>query len=208
MARVRSDLGGAISGMIGPVVYYNVKGKTYIRSKMNERPKNSWSPEQVLYRQKVSRTAAFWKLLKDNPVSNTYKLAAENMSGYNLFLKTNLPAFVGDGAKMDLDRLHLSFGTLPLPLHLKAVAVEGDPKKWNVSWKDDSGIGLSHKGDELMVVFAHDGTFSHPVATGGKRNQETALIQVPAETGKLQGIFLFFASADGKLYSLDEFVGI
>ena len=208
MAKVRDDLGGAISGLIGPIVYYNFNGKTYIRSKMKERSKSSWSPEQVIYRQKVSRTAAFWKILINNPVRHTYNLAAENMSGYNLFLKTNLPAFVGDGTQMDLDRLHLSFGTLPLPLHIKAVAVDGDSTKWNVSWKDDSGIGLSQNGDELMVVFAYDGTFSHPVGTGVQRIKETALVQVPAGTGNLQGIFLFFASADRKLYSVDQYVGI
>lgn len=210
MAKVRSDLGGAISGLIGPIVYYNYNGKTYIRAKMRDRAKNSWSPKQVLYRQKVSRTAAFWKLLKNNPVIKTYKLAAENMSGYNLFLKTNLPAFVGDGSKMDLERLHLSFGTLPLPLQLKAVAVavEGSPVKWNVSWKDDSGFGLSNNSDELQILFAYDGTFSYPVATGAKRNQGTALVQVPAGTKNLQGIFLSFASDDLKLYSFDQFFGV
>jgi len=208
MAKVRDDLNGAISGAIGPIVYSNYNGKHYIRSKMKDRAKGSWSPEQVLYRQKVSRTAAFWKLIKDNPVRNTYILAAEKMSGYNLFLKTNLPAFTADGSKMDLDRLHLSFGTLPLPLHLNAIAEQGDSTKLNVSWKDDSGIGISHKSDELMVVFAHDETFSHPVATGVQRNKETAIVQVPEVTANLQGIFLFFASADRKLYSVDQFVEI
>lgn len=208
MAKVRDDLGGAISGLIGPIVYYNFNGKTYIRSKMKERPKNSWSPEQVIYRQKVSRTAAFWKELVNNPVRQTYNLAAENMSGYNLFLKTNLPAFNSDGTQMDLERLHVSFGKLPLPHLLKAIVVESDPTKWNVSWKNDSGIGLSHKDDELMVVFAHDGTFSHPITTSIQRIRETAMVQVPQGTGILQGIYLFFASTDRKLYSVDQFIGI
>ena len=138
----------------------------------------------------------------------TYNLAAENMSGYNLFLKTNLPAFNSDGTQMDLERLHVSFGKLPLPHLLKAITAEGDPFKWNVSWKDDSGIGLSHNGDELMVVFAHDDKFSHPIKTGVQRIKGTALIQVPAGTGMLQGVYLFFASADRKLYSVDQFVGV
>lgn len=138
----------------------------------------------------------------------TWRLAAENMSGYNLFLKTNLPAFKGDETQMDLERVHLSFGTLPLPLHLKAVAVEGDPTRWNVSWKDDSGIGLSQKSDELMVVFAHDGKFSNPVATGAKRNNESSFVQLPAGMANLQGLYLYFASADQTLYSTDQFVGV
>ena len=208
MGKIRADLGGAISGMVGPVVLYSMNGKDYIRSAIKERSKDSWSPEQVIYRQKVSKTAAFWKQLSKNPIRETYNLAAVNMSGYNLFLKTNLPAFVGDGTKMDLERLHLSFGSLPLPLQLKAVAVKGDPTKWNVSWKDDSGIGLSRNSDELLVMFAHDGKFGHPIFTGAKRDQQTAVIQVPAETGALEGMYLFFASADREQYSVDQYFGV
>lgn len=207
MAKIKSDATGAISGTVGPVVYYYVNGKQYVRSAIRDRAKDSWSEGQVIYRQKVSKVGAFWKLLIKNPVRLTWNLAAENMSGYNLFLKTNLPAFVGDGTKMDLDRLHLSIGTLPLPLHLNAIAEQGDPMKWKVSWKDDSGIGLSKSSDELIVVFAHDGKFSNPVATGAKRGQETALVQVPEGTGTLQGIYLSFASGDRKLFSMDQFVG-
>jgi len=208
MARIKSDPSGAISGMVGPVVYYYVNGKQYVRAAIKDRAKDSWSPEQVLYRQKVSKTAAFWKQLVSNLVRQTWNLAAVDMSGYNLFLKTNLPAFAGDGTKMDLERLHLSFGTLPLPLQLKAVAVEGDPTKWNVSWKDDSGIGASQSTDELLVVFVHEGKFSNPVATGVKRNQQTALVQDPTGTGKLEGMYLAFVSADQTNYSVDQFVGI
>ena len=208
MARIKSDPSGAISGIVGPVVFYHMKGKQYARSAIKERTKDSWSPEQGLYRQKVSKTGAFWRQLANNPVRQSWNLAAEGMSGYNLFLKTNLPAFAGDGMQMDPERLHLSFGTLPLPLQLKAVKVEGEPAKWNVTWKDDSGIGLSQARDELMVIFAYEESFSKPVATGAKRNQATAVVQVPAGTAKLQGMYLFFASADQKLFSVDQFVGV
>lgn len=208
MARIKNDPSGAISGMVGPVVYYYVNGKQYARAAIKERSKESWSPEQVQYRQKVSNAGAFWRQLDKNPVRMTWKLAAEGMSGYNLFLKTNLPAFVGDGSQMDLERVHLSVGTLPLPLQLKAVAVEGDPTKWNISWKDDSGIGLSQASDTLLVVFAHDGSFSKPVETGIQRNRESAVVQVPAGTKKLEGMYLSFVSADQQLYSVDQFVGI
>jgi hypothetical protein len=208
MGKVRSELGGAISGMVGPVVFYTIKGKTFVRSAIKERQKDSWSPEQVIYRQKVSKTAAFWKSLAKNPIRETYNLAAENMSGYNLFLKTNLPAFGGDGTQMDLERLHLSAGTLPLPLQLKAVAVEGDPTKWKVSWKDDSGIGLSQSIDKLVVVFAQDGKFSHPVSTGVLRNQESAIIPFPESAGIVQGMYLSFASVERVLYSVDQYFGV
>ena len=208
MGKVKSELGGAISGMVGPVVFYTIKGKSFVRSAIKERSKDSWSPEQVIYRQKVSKTAALWKSLAKNPIRETWSLAAENMSGYNLFLKTNLPAFVGEEIKLDLERLHLSFGTLPLPLQLKAVEVKGDPTKWTVTWKDDSGIGLSQSSDKLVVVFAQDGKFSHPVSTGAMRNQESAVIPFPESAGIVQGMYLSFASVERKLYSVDQYFGL
>jgi hypothetical protein len=208
MARIKNDPSGAISGMVGPAVFYTVKGKQYVRAAIKEREKDSWSPGQVTYRQKVSKAAAFWGTLASNPARESWKLAADGMSGYNLFLKTNLPAFKGDGSQMDLSWLHLSAGKLPLPHQLKAEAAEGDPTKWNISWQDDSGNALAQSDDELMVIFAHDGKFTKPVATGIKRNQQKALVQVPAGTGTVQGMYLFFVSADRKLYSGDQFVGI
>lgn len=208
MGKVRNELGGAISGMVGPVVFYTIKGKTFVRSAIKERSEGSWSPEQVIYRQKVSKAAAFWKSLAKNPVRETWNLAAENMSGYNLFLKTNLPAFVGDGSEMDMERLHLSVGTLPLSLQLKVVPMENDPTKWNVSWKDDSGIGLAQQSDKLVVVFAHDGKFNHPVSTGALRNGESAVILAPEGAVKLEGMFLSFASVERKLYSVDQYFGV
>lgn len=206
MARITNDPMGAISGMIGPTVFYTVKGKQYIRAAIREREKDSWSPGQVTYRQKVSKAAAFWGKLAANPARESWKLAADGMSGYNLFLKTNLPAFKGDGSQMDLAWLHLSAGKLPLPHQLIAVAGEGDPTKWNVSWQDDSGNALAQSDDELMVIFAQDGKFTNPLSTGVKRKQKKAVVQAPQ--GTIQGMYLFFASADGKLYSVDQFVRV
>lgn len=114
MARISSDPSGAISGMVGPVVYFHVKGKQYARAAPKPRQKDSWSEGQVAYRQKVANTAGFWRQLEKNPVRETWKLAAENMSGYNLFLKTNLPAFRDNGTQMDLAWVHLTVGKLPI----------------------------------------------------------------------------------------------
>jgi len=208
MGRVNSDLGGAISGMVGPVVFYNRRGKTYVRSAIKERAKESWSKSQVGVRNKVKRVAAIWRQLDKNPLRATWKLATDQMSGYNLFLKTNLSAFKDEGTQVDLEWLHLSFGNLPIPHQLTAAPAVDDSSKWNVSWKDDSGHMLSLPDDELMVAFAYEGKFSHPMATGAHRSQETAQVQVPIEAKTLKGIYLYFASPKRELYSVDQFVEV
>ena len=128
------------------------------------------------------------------------------MSAYNLFLKTNLPAFKGEAMQVELEFLHLSMGPLPLPHHLQAVKVPGDALKWDVSWKDDSGYMLSQPQDKLMAIFAWEGQFSHPVACGAVRSQQKAVVEAPGNSKKLLGTYLYFASPKRELYSMDQFV--
>lgn len=208
MGKIANVSNGAISGKVGPVVYYEMNGKAYVRGAMMPRAKGSWSIEQVGVRKKVSRVAAIWRQLDKNPVREIWKEAAEQMSAYNLFLKTNLPAFKGEAIQPDPEFFHLSAGQLPLPHHLKSVGVEGDALKWNVSWKDDSGYMLSQPNDELMVIFAYGERFTHPDATGARRNQGNAVIQAPSGIKDLKGIHLFFASPQRALYSPDQFFGV
>jgi len=208
MAKVKGGTDGSISGMIGPVVFFKLNGKSYARKAPVERAKNSWSNNQVLYRKKVSKLAAFWKLSTPVAVRQIWNIAAEQMTGYNLFLKTNLPAFSPNGMEIDPEWFHLSAGRLPLPHKLKASPMAGYPDKIKVTWQDDSGIGLALSGDALTMVIAHDGKFTTPVATNAVRNQGNAVIQLPAGTCAVQGIYLSFASVERKLYSPDQYFGL
>jgi len=48
----------------------------------------------------------------------------------------------------------------------------------------------------------------YKIATGAFRKQETAVIQLPAGIGTIQGIYLSFASKERELYSGDQYFGI
>ena len=208
MAKIGGGNNGSISGMIGPVVFFKLNGKLYARKAPTQRAKNSWSNNQVLYRKKVSKLAAFWKMAMPVPTRQVWNLATEVMTGYNLFLKTNLPAFSPDGMEIDPEWLHLSAGNLPLPHKLKAGRVADDPGQIEVTWQDDSGIGLALPTDVMMMVIAHEGKYTTPVATDAVRKQGKAVIQVPTGTGTVQGIYLSFAAKERLLYSPDQYFGL
>jgi len=208
MAKVKGGTDGSISGMIGQVVFFKLNGKSYARMAPADRAKNSWSNNQVLYRKKVSKLAAFWKKSTPVTVRQIWNLAAEQMTGYNLFLKTNLPAFSPDGEEIDLEWFHLSAGKLPLPHKLKVSLVAGDPGHIEVTWQDDSGIGLASSADVLMLVIAREGKFTSPVATSAVRNQGKAIIRFPTGSGAVQGFYLSFASVERELYSPDQYFGL
>jgi hypothetical protein len=208
MGRIANITNGAISGKVGPVVYYEMNGKAYVRAAMMPRAKESWSTQQNGVRQKVSRLAALWRQLSKNPLRQIWEQAAVGMSAYNLFLKTNLPAFKGTAVQADLEFLHLSTGQLPLPHHLNAQMLDGNTSLWQVSWNDDSGYMIAQLGDELMAIFAHDGKFTNPEPTGLSRTDQSGQVQVPEKVTNLQGMYLFFVSADKNTYSPDQFFGV
>jgi hypothetical protein len=205
MAKVK---GGDISGLLGSLVFLKLNGKGVVRMAPKDRSKNSWSDGQKMYRLKISRLGAYWEQKIPKEIKLVFKLAAEGMSAYNLFLKTNLRAFSSDGEQVDFEWFHLSAGKLPLPHKLRAERVAGEADKIEVSWQDDSDIGLADSRDALMMVIAHEGKFTAPIATGAFRKQETAVIQLPAGLGTIQGIYLSFASKERELYSADEWFEI
>jgi hypothetical protein len=62
--------------------------------------------------------------------------------------------------------------------------------------------------DEFVMMIPNDDHFTGPVKTGALRKQESAVIQLPAVTGTIQGIYLFFGSDKRKFYSPDIYFGM
>jgi len=194
-----------ISGKVGGLVFFDYFGERHVRMAPRDRKKSSWSPRQQAHRKRFSAIYAFWGQYERTQIPQIWKLAAEKMHAINLFLKTNMPAFGPEGELIDLERLHFSAGLLPLPHMLIAARMEGDPEKIEVTWQDDSYYALARPEDELLAVIAHDGKFAGPIETGFLRKSERAVIAVPAGTGTIQGIWLFFASKERMFYSTDQY---
>jgi hypothetical protein len=205
MAILKGGVDGPISGLVGTVICYKVGEVNYVRGKIGQRSKNSWSEKQVLHRKRISGVGSFWKSLAKNPARASWRAAAGLLPGFSLFLKTNFAAFSSDGSQVDLEYLHLSTGPLPLPHLLKASVTEGNPTLWEASWLNDTGKGLAKLNDELLVMVVRDGKFSNSIATGAKRGDKSASVQLPNGEGTVQGIYLSFSSSDRTSYSPDQF---
>ena len=190
------------------MVFYNYNDKEYFRVVPGKRSKNSWSERQVLNRKRFSALAAFWVQFRFTQIKLIWQAAANGKAANNLFLSINSSAFGPDGALVDPERLHFSAGQLPEVHKLTANRVSGDPEKVEVSWQYDPKKGIAHPDDELMMMVSNDGKFLGPLKTGAIRKQESAVIQLPAVTGAIQGIYLFFGSEKRKLYSPDIYFGI
>ena len=208
MGKIRGRSGEGLSGLVGNVVFYSYNGETYFRSVPRKRPKNSRSERQKLNQERFKAIKAFWSRYGKGPVREIWWVAQDGTRGDNLFVKINMPAFGPDGTLVDPERLHFSAGQLPLPFKFMAVRSLVDPTKIEVTWQDDPGSGIAWSDDELMMMVGYDGEFTGPVATGALREQEAAVIQLPAVSGTVQGVYLFFASKERKMYSGDLYFGI
>ena len=100
MTRLKENQESAVTGMVGAMVVAQRYGKKYLRS-APRRTKDSWTPTQLLHRQRFSSAIGFAKQFKNTLIPQIWKPEAQNMSGYGLFVKTNMPAFGSDGTLTD-----------------------------------------------------------------------------------------------------------
>jgi len=126
------------------------------------------------------------------------------MSGYALFLKTNMPAFATDGSIEDVKKIILSTGKLPFPPDLTALPVVVQPGSIEVMWTLEPHIKGESRvlGNELMVVSAADSHYSEITQTGIKRGDLQGTFVLPL-LRPFPGthIYLMFTSKDRRDYS-------
>lgn len=200
MAKMKRNVGDLVSGKIGPVVFYQLNGESYVRA-APKRKEGSWSAEQLQHRERISKVSAFWRSVKSDEIRKIWRVAAVKMNGYALFMKANMPAFGMDGSLIDPLLLKVSAGKLHLPLHLKAERLPERPSTIVVSWQNDPHLKSERSQDELMAISSADGNYSSITPTGilrGVMNGSFELLPHPASPTH---IYLFFASRKREEYS-------
>jgi hypothetical protein len=204
MARITGGIGKFISGKLESVVFVQREGMTYIR-KLPEYTKSSWTPRQKLHRERFRLVNDFCRKHQMKIIVPIWNLVPGKGSGYNRFLKANMPAFGLDGQLADRGMLHFSDGILPLPFHLMVEKVKDENYKINVSWDNGSFTSGYYDLDELMMVPAYSEGFGEPVTTGVRRKAAHASIDLTASTSEVEAVYLFFASKDRMQYSPDRY---
>lgn len=200
MAKVTGGMGLDLSGKVGGLVYVQFNGGTYTRRAPRIK-KDSWSPGQLLVRQRFSAINSFCGQFKYTVIPQIWNGAAEKMSGYAFFLKSNMAAFAPDGSLGDAKKLKFSTGKLIWPEGLEAHRSEADVHTIEVNWPKYLNVGGVHLKDELMVISAGDGNYSEIKVTGIERNALSGSFELPALPAAATHIYLFFGSKDHRDYS-------
>jgi hypothetical protein len=195
MAKIKKNIGELVSGKIGNVVFFQLNGKSYMRA-VPVRKENSWTEEQQLYRQRISKASGLWRALRSEQVSKIWNSAAQEMNGYAWFMKANMPALEMDGTLIDAKLLKVSDGKLPIPQNLKAERKPDDATTIMVSWQNDPHVKGKRLQDELMVVSYADGKFSSVTTTGLKRSDLQGSFKLPIKPANATHFYLFMASSE------------
>jgi len=165
MAKVKDNVRKGFSGKAEGLVYVNFNGETYTRS-LPHRKKDAWTPGMLQNLERFKLVNTFCAQFKESVIPQIWNGADKKMSGYALFLKSNMAAFGKDGNLEDARKIRLSIGTLPFPEGMEVRRSEADQNRVEVNWLKEMHVGGAHLKDELMVISAGDGQYSDITATG------------------------------------------
>lgn len=199
MTIFKAGNGRTLTGMVGGIVVAERNGKPYMR-KAPVRTKNSWTPAQVLHRQRFKEINRFCKLFKDTVIPQIWNHEAQQMSGYTLFLKTNSAAFAPDGTLEDPKNIQLSTGKLALFKDLQARRA-AEEATVEVNWQRGPLWGGKYLSEELMAISAAGDIYSDITATGLLKHHMKGSFKLPALSVPPTHIYLFTVSKDRRDYS-------
>lgn len=192
--------GSRLSGKADGKVYVQLNGQTITRS-LPRRTKDSWTPGMLQNLQRFKAVNSFCAQFKTSVIPQIWKGVDKRMSGYALFLKSNMAAFAPDGSLEDVKKIKLSIGKLPFPQGLEACRSEEDEQMIEVSWPKEMNVGGIHMKDELMVISARDGEYSDIMVTGITKADLKGTFELPALFSESSHLYLFFGSKDHREYS-------
>jgi hypothetical protein len=193
MASLDSFLMGRISGKLGDKVYYQMKGKTYVRSLPASKTKTV-TALQLMNQHRFLCILQHSRKFKYSVIPLIWNDRAKTTSGFGLFMKTNGPAFGKDGLLIDPQMLHLSAGKLYNPDEFTAKRKDGEPTIVEVSWQKDGHLGGLPLWDELMAVSTDNDQYSDVIVTGITRHNLGGSFTLPASEAPATHLYLFFAS--------------
>lgn len=200
MAQVRDIFGTGISGKLNQVVFYQRKGKTFVRSLPVKRVKTC-SVAQQRNKRRFGAMIRFSSLFRYVVIPQIWNQASKTLNGKQLFMKTNAQAFDAEGNIADPQLVQLSTGKLTLPEEITVKPQEAGSTRMNVSWYPDFGGGELAYWDELMVISYGEGQYSDIKATNIHRGENNGVFDLPSLQVPVTHLYLFFGSLDKRHYS-------
>ncbi len=203
MGKISQGILGGVSGTVGTVVGASWKGINYLRIKSSHY-KDAQTEGQVTQRTKFGACIEIAQSVMDALIKPIWNKKAVKMSGYNLFVKTNLPAFSATGEITDFSLLKFAVGDLP---QASNVVIEDDaavPGGIHLTWADNSGTGIAAATDRLRIVAMCEGEIVVLSGIAATRADQAANVLLPFGAGVSAHVYAFFENEGNTKYSTDQ----
>lgn len=203
MGIISQGILGGVSGTVGSVVGGNWKGINYLRIKASHH-NDAQSESQVNQRTKFGACINLAKSVMEALIKPIWSKKAVKMSGYNLFVKTNLPAFNASGEIADFNVLKFAVGDLP---QASNVVIEDDaavPGGIHLTWVDNTGTGIAVATDRLRIAAMYNGEIAVLSGIAATRADQAANVLLPFGAGVSVHVYAFFENEGNTKYSNDQ----
>lgn len=152
MAIGKSVLLDGLRGKIGNVIFYRVGEEVRVRSR-SSRYRDAKTPEQQAQRSRVKGVAALYHGLSSQLLVYWKEQAAgTNLTGYNLFMRSNIHNVGPDGNLLNPQELLVVQGNLPQPSWVKAELTSRGIMQ--LAWDTDTPEYKNSEDRLCIVVYA------------------------------------------------------
>jgi len=200
MAEVNDIYGNDVTGKVGNVSFYKLRGKTVMRSLPGKRRKQQ-TPKQLRNQNRFQEIRKFCNLFKHVVIPQIWNGVATTSSGYHLFMKSNSAAFDEDGMLTDPQKIILSKGELIFPAGMEVYRTSPGSSAIQVKYETKPVISGKSSKDKLMVISYGEGKFSEIKDTGITKWSLDGTFELPELDTPASHIYLFFESQDQRYYS-------
>lgn len=206
MAKLSQGILGGLRGKIGSVVGSSWKGIATLRAKALS-ISNPRTSLQVQQRKRFKTCVAMATVLLGPIIVPLWNRFAIKMSGYNSFVRDNLPAFAIEG-ELTPEFFHISKGKIAAP-GIISVDHLMPSNTMNVSW-DSSAILANQRATDIpfLVIGASDCTVFYAGEVNDNFSAGSCNVLLPqsaTEYGQLY-VFLAFRRVDGTMVSNTSFM--
>jgi len=202
MGIINQGILGGVSGTVGNVVGSFWKGIPCLRIKAAHY-NDAQSEVQVEQRNRFKAIVEFARSVMDTLIRPIWEKKAVKMSGFNLFLKTNIDVFDETGQLTDFENLRMSVGDLPIAPNIVVENGVAGNGAIVVTWEDNSGTGIAATTDQLRLVAMNGKVPVIPSGLNFTRDAGQAAIQLPYGAGEDVHVYVFFQNEGKMKYSPD-----
>lgn len=199
MGVIKQGIQGGFSGKVGPHVGSSWKGINVMRA-MPTSVANPNTEAQQAQRSAFKQTSMLASAILTSIIKPFWDREAVKMSGYNLFVKTNIVNATKE-LGFDFSKLQMSVG------RMDAIRVDSfghnEVDKFQIAWDRDSTPLYSSGDDEaVVVILANDGSVIASKQLGVKRSVGAYQLSINGAIPEgLCHLYLFFVSPDKKTIS-------